>query len=54
MSKYEDINFGNENELEIYKILKNKFPELKKTYKYNVFDFYYDNLFIELKSRRCK
>jgi len=50
-----DIDYGLQKEKEIFEILKNKFDiELKKSDdKFSLFDYYSDNLFIELKSRRC-
>ena len=51
--KTKDINYGVKNEDEIFKILKNKFKDLKKSEnKYSHFDFYNDSNLIELKTRR--
>lgn len=56
--KLNDLNYGETNEERIYKYLCKKYPDLKKTKdnvnygKYYEFDFYNDNMFIELKTRR--
>ena len=53
-----DFNYGETNEERIYKSLCTIIPDLKRTRdnvnygKYFEFDFYNDNMFIELKTRR--
>ena len=53
MSKTYDIIYGEENELTILDILKNKIPDVKRTKKFDEFDYETPSLKIELKSRRC-
>jgi hypothetical protein len=53
MSKSYDISFGENNEITVFNQLKDKFDTLKKTKKYDEFDYETATLKIELKSRRC-
>ena len=47
-------NFGKDQETIVYQKLLEKFPNLKQTKgKWDSWDFYDDNVFIELKSRKC-
>ena len=51
--KYSDLVFGKLKEIEIKQILEQYFnTTLQTTSKYNLIDFYNDDLYIELKSRR--
>ena len=56
--KYSDLVFGKLKEVEIKEILEQYFnTTLQTSSKYNLIDFYNDDLYIELKSRRntyCK
>ena len=50
-----DLQFGCENETEIYETLCAKFGKLERSKdQYAPFDFYNDEVEIELKSRRCR
>ena len=51
--KYSDLVFGKLKETEIKEILEGFFnTKLNTTSKYNLIDFYNDDIYIELKSRR--
>ena len=53
--KQEDLKFGIESEVDIFDILKEKFPSIKKKkVKNDPFDFDINNGVIELKTRRIK
>ena len=51
--KYLDLQFGKNKEIEIHKMLECYFSTtLQITSKYGLMDFYNDDIYIELKSRR--
>lgn len=51
--KYSDLNFGKQKEMEIKNMLEAYFKTtLQISSKYNLIDFYNDEIYIELKSRR--
>ena len=51
--KYSDLVFGKLKEIEIKEILEQYFnTTLQTTSKYNLIDFFNDDIYIELKSRR--
>jgi len=48
-----DLEFGDKGELTAHEILNNHFDlEFKHTEPYHNFDFYYKNIYVEVKSRR--
>lgn len=51
-----DVKFGLEQEELIKDIMLDyfKIPYLNKTSQFNEFDYYYNNIYFEVKSRRCK
>lgn len=53
--KIEDLNYGNKNELIIKSIIEKYFNinDLKKTCSNHIFDFIGNNIYFEIKSRRC-
>ncbi len=52
---HKDYKFGKKNEMLLFNILKNKFDDKLKfsDSKYSIFDYYSDDFYIELKSRKC-
>lgn len=50
-----DIKFGSKSENDVYELLKKNFKDLQKSSnKYSIYDFYNDDTYIELKTRRNK
>ena len=52
MSILRDLSFGNKNECVILEKLQKDFPDCVKTTNYHPFDYFADNTYFELKSRR--
>lgn len=53
MSVLRDLSFGGKNEIIILEKLQDTYQGLTQTDTFHPFDYFHDNTFFELKSRRC-